>query len=209
MGTYGRNLEFRVPPISEYRMARYAANATPLSGTGAAGTGTTGGGYIPLGAPVIADTAAGLDSYGRQVVKLATSADPSGDVPPPALGAGLAVYEWAPAAFAGTDPLLTTYSDLDYCPAGRAVQVVHGNHVKVVLFNTVAELFLGQRRYNGRNMVAGIGATPTVQIGNYLIPGQGDDVDGYWLSTATAAGAWMVITGIDLVRVSVEARMLF
>jgi hypothetical protein len=190
-------------------MARYATNATPLSGTGAAGTGTTGAGLIPLGAPVIADTSAGLDSLGRQVVKLATSADPSGDVPAPPLGAGLALYEWGPAAFAGFDPMLTTFSDLDSCPAGRAVQVVHGSHVKVVLFNTVNELFLGVRRYNQRTMVPGIGATPTVQIGNYLIPGSGDDTDGYWTSTATATGAWMVITGIDPVRVAVEARMLF
>jgi hypothetical protein len=209
MGTYGRNLEFRVPPQSEYRMARYAANVVPLSGTGAAGTGASGTGLIPLGAPVIADTTAGADSMGRQVVKLATSADPSGDIPPPALGAGLAIYEYGPAAFAGTDPLLTTFSDLGVVPAGRACQVVHGTHVKVVLFNTVAELFLGVRAYPQRTMVNGLGATPTVAVGNYLVPGLGDDTDGYWVSTATAAGAWMVITNIDPIRVALEARMLF
>jgi hypothetical protein len=209
MGTYGRNLEFRVPPQSEYRMARYASNAVPLSGSGAAGTGATGTGLIPLGAPVIADTTAGFDSMSRQIVKLATSADPSGDVPAPPLGAGLAVYEYGPAAFAGFDPALTTFSDLGVVPAGRGCQVVHGTHVKVQLYNTITEVFLGARTYQGRTMVNGLGATPTVAVGNYLIPGAGDDTDGYWVSTATAAGAWMVVTAIDLVRVGLEARMLF
>lgn len=209
MGTYGRNLEFRVPPQSEYRMARFASNVVPLSGAGTAGTGATGTGLIPLGAPCIADTAAGFDSMGRQIIKLATTADPGGDVPAPPLGAGLAVYEYAPAAFAGFDPLLTTYSDLGVVPAGRGVQVVHGSHVKVVLYNTVTEVFLGSRTYQGRTMVNGLGATPTVTVGDYLIPGAGDDTDGYWVSTATAAGAWMVITSIDLVRVALEARLLF
>jgi hypothetical protein len=204
MGTYGRNLEFRVPPQSEYRMARFATNATPLSGAGTSGTGATGTGLIPIGAGVTADTSAGTDSFGRQVVKLAAG----GDVPAPGL-AGLAVYEFGPAAFAGTDPMLTTWSDLGLCPPGRALQVVHGTHVKVVFYNTIAEIFLGQRVYPGRVMVQGLGATPMVTIGDFLNPGPGDDTDGYWVSTATAAGAWFVITAIDPIRVAVEARMLF
>lgn len=204
MGTYGRNLEFRVPPQSEYRQGRFATNATPLSGGGGAGTGAQGTGLIPIGAPVTADLTAGTDSMGRQIVKLAAA----GDVPAPGL-AGIAVYEYGPAAFAGNDPFLTTYSDLGVCPAGRGVQVVHGTHVKVVFYNTVAELFLGQRQYPGRNMVNGMGATPTVAVGDFLVPGAGDDTDGYWTSTGTAAGAWLVITSVDTVRVAVEARMLF
>jgi hypothetical protein len=186
-------------------MGRFATNATPLSGAGTPGTGATGTGLLPIGAPVSADTAAGLDSFGRQVIKLATA---GADVPPLGMD-GLLVYEFAPAAFAGTDPMLTTWSDLGLCPAGRGVQVVRGGHVKVVFYNTFAEVFLGQRTYPGRLMIPGIGATPTVAVGNYLVPGQGDDTDGYWTSTATLAGAWMVITGIDTVRQAVEARMLF
>lgn len=208
MGTYGRNLEFRVPPQSEYRMGRFATNANALSGGGGAGTGAQGTGLIPIGAPVIADLGAGTDGLGRQLVKLATSADSGGDVPAPGM-AGIAVYEYGPAAFAGTDPLLTTYSDLGVCPAGHGVQVVHGTHVKVVFYNTIAELFLGQRQYPGRTMVNGMGATPTVAVGDFLTPGAGDDTDGYWTSTGTQAGAWFVITAIDTVRVAVEARMLF
>lgn len=208
MGTYGRNLEFRVPPMSEYRQGRFVAPVTPLSGAGSAGTGATGSGLIPIGAPVIADLSAGQDGLGRQIVKLATSADASGDVPPPGLS-GLAIYEYGPAAFAGTDPLLTTYSDLSNIPAGQALQVVHGPHVKVVFSNTVTELFLGQRSYAGRTMVFGLGASPTAIVGDFLIPGLGDDTDGYWTSTATAAGAWFVITSVDTVRLQIEARMLF
>jgi hypothetical protein len=204
MGTYGRNLEFRVPPQSEYRMGRFSTPATPLSGAGTPGTGSTGTGLIPIGAPVTGDTSAGFDSMGRQIVRLATGSD----VPVPGL-AGLAVYEYGPAAFAGTDPLLTTYSDLGVVPAGRALQVVRGGHVKVVFYNTIAEVFLGQRTYPQRTMVNGLGATPTVTVGDFLIPGLGDDNDGYWASTGTATGAWMVITSIDLVRVSLEARLLF
>jgi hypothetical protein len=141
---------------------------------------------------------------GRQTVRLAAA----GDTPAPGL-AGIAVFEYAPAAFAGFDPLLTTYSDLSVVPAGRALQVVHGTHVKVVFYNTIAESFLGQRNYQARTMVQGLGATPTVTVGDFLNPGPGDDTDGYWVSTATAAGAWFVITSIDPVRVAVEARMLF
>jgi hypothetical protein len=194
--------------MSEYRMGRFATNASPLSGAGSAGTGSAGTGLIPIGAPVIADLGAGVDGLGRQLVKLATSADSGGDVPAPGL-AGIAVYEYGPAAFAGFDPLLTTYSDMGLCPAGQAVQVVHGTHVKVVFYNTIAELFLGVRQYPGRNMVNGLGATPTVSVGDFLVPGAGDDTDGYWTSSSTEAGAWFVITAVDPIRVAVEARMMF
>jgi hypothetical protein len=57
--------------------------------------------------------------------------------------------------------------------------------------------------------VNGLGATATVIVGDYLVPGLGDDNDGYWVSSATAEGAWLVITHIDTVRAEVEAQMLF
>lgn len=204
MATYGRNFGFRIAPRSESRAARFATNATALSGAGTAGTGATGSGLIPIGAPVVADTAVGLDTLGRQIVKMpAASAAPI-----PGLS-GIAVYEYGPAAFAGHDPQLDTYSDLGVVPPGAALQVVSGPYVKVVFTNTWPEFFLMVRQYPGRQMVPGIGATPTVIVGDYLVPGQGDDTDGYWTSTGTAAGAWLVITGVDTVRLQVEARMLF
>jgi hypothetical protein len=190
MGTYGRNLEFRIPPQSENRAGRFSA---PITGN-----------PIPIGAPVIADTGAGTDALGRQIVELATGAQaPIGGQ------SGIAVFEYAPAAFAGFDPFLTTYSDLSVVPLGQAVQVVSGPYVKVVFTNTVAELFLGQRQYTGRTMVAGLSATPTVTVGAFLTPGIGDDNDGYWAVTTNEAVAWLVVTLVDPVRVQVEARMLF
>lgn len=208
MATYGRNFDFRVPPRASARNGRFSAPSALLSGSGAGG-GTaagsaSGAGLIPIGAPVVADTAAGLDSYGRQIVKLAAQG-----AAPTALS-GILVYEYGPAAYAGHDPFTTTYSDLDAAPLGQAVQVIAGDPTtKVVFTNTVARSFLGIRPYPGRTMVNGEGATPTVTVGDYLVPGAGDDVDGYWQSQASATGAWLVITAVDLTRAEVEARMLF
>lgn len=189
MGTYGRNFDFRIPPESENRAGRFAA---PTSGV------------IPMGAPVVADLTAGTNALGLQIVKLATGAQaPVGGI------SGIAVYEYGPAAFAGDDPALVLYSDKDTVPAGKAVQVVSGPYVKVVFTNTVARVFLGERSYAGRMMVAGIGATPTLTVGDLLTPGTGNDTAGYWAETAIAADAWMVVTAVDLTRGEVEARMLF
>lgn len=189
MGTYGRNLEFRVPPESEGRAGRFS---TPL------------GAVIPIGAPIQADTAAGLDGLNLQIIKLATGAQA-----PVGGQMGIAVYEYGPAAFAGEDPMLTTYSDKDLLVPGRAVQVVAGPYVKVVFTNTTSRIFLGTRTYPGRIMVAGMGATPTVTVGAFLSPGTGTDVAGYWAVSGSAANAWMVVTSVDAVRQEVEARMLF
>jgi hypothetical protein len=202
MATYGRNVDFRVPPKGSARGGRFAAPAAPLTG----GSGSATAGLIPIGAPIVIDTVAGLDSAGRQIVKLA----PQGSLTTAEPVCGVMVYEYGPAAFAGTDPYLTTYSDLDCAPLGQAVQVIAGDPAtKIVLTNTVANSFLNIRSYTGRVMVNGFGATPTVTIGDYLVPGAGNDVAGYWQSTATEAGAWLVITSIDTVRAEVEARFLF
>lgn len=216
MGTYGRNFDFRVPPTGAARNGRFVVSSTALSGSGAGGGSANAAslGRIPIGAPVVADLTAGQDSDGRQYVKLATQAELSsydGGASAATLGfAGVMIYEYGPAAFAGTDPYLTTYSDLDTAPLGAAVQVISGQPtVKVVFRNTVANSFLGIRPYAGRTMVNGLGATSTVAAGDYLVPGAGDDVDGYWQSTSTEVGAWMVITHVDSTRGEVEARMLF
>lgn len=210
MSTYGNNVEFRVPPKGSARGGRFAAPQAILSGSGVGGGtaagSTAGAGLIPIGAPVVADTAAGLDSAGRQIVKLAS---PGALITAEPL-AGVMVYEYGPAAMAGHDPYLTTYSDLDYAPLGAAVQVVAGDPAtKVCLRNTTAFSFLSVRQYAGRTMVNGLGATPTVTVGDYLVPGNGNDVDGYWETTATEGGAWLVITSVDVLRGEVEARFLF
>lgn len=161
-------------------------------------------GLIPLGAPVVVDTVAGVDGLGMQIVKLATGAQA-----PVGGQSGLALFEYGPAAFAGLDPFLSTYSDLSTVPLGKACQVISGPYVKVVFTNTITQSFLSQRSYPGRVIVAGFGATPTDVVGNYLSPGTGDDVSGYWAVTGSLANAWMVITAVDTVRGQVEARMLF
>lgn len=187
MSSYGRNFEFRVPPKSSNRSGRFYLE-WPSD--------------IPIGAPVVLGT--GEDALGRYGVNLATGEQTA---PKPGEG-GIAVYEYGPAAYAGDDPWLTTYSDKDVVPTGDAVQVVNGADVKVLLRNTVDETFLNTRSYTGRVMVAGMGAT-SVAVGDYLSPGAGNDDDGYWTETSTAASAWLVVTKVDTDRGEVEARLTF
>jgi hypothetical protein len=184
---YGRNFEFRVPPRAGQRGGRYAAGAST----------------IVIGAPVKATGAE--DTRGRLVVNLATGAQ----APVPGI-CGVAVYEYkGEEGWATYDPYLTTYSDLDFVPALAGMQVVAGDTVKFLVRNTVARTFLNTRSYTGRKMVAGLGATLTLQVGDYLTPGTGDDTNGYWAETAVFANAWAVITKVDNTRGEVEARMLF
>lgn len=187
--SYGNNFEFRVSPKSSNRSGRYYLADVEL----------------PIGVPVKLN-ADGENDLGLAPVELAT-----GDqvAPKPGKG-GVLVYEYGPAGYAGDDPSLTTYSDKDTAPAGAAVQVVNGIDVKVVLRNTEDETFLNTREYTGRKFVAGIGqATPSLVVGDYLTPGTGNDTDGYWAETSTAANAWLVITKVDNERAEVEARLAF
>ncbi len=189
--TYGRNFEFRVPPHGGQRSGRFYLDET---------TDT------PIGAPVLVDTSGSEDSLGLLPVNLATTDQAK---PDPGMG-GILVYEHGPGGFAGDDPWLTTYSDKDKAPAGKSVQVVSGTDVKVVLRNTDDETFLNSRDYDGRVMVAGVGvATPTVVVGDMLTPGVGDDTNGYWAETSTAANAWLIVTKVDNDRKEVEARVNF
>lgn len=191
MSNYGRNFEFRVTPIGQHRSARHS---TPTTGT-----------RIPIGAPVEVDASAAVNAILSEVVILA-----EGAVDPMPGRTGILVWEAGPNAFAGSDQLLTTSSDIDTAPLGAQVQMVYGNEVKVVLRNTVDRTFLQTREYAGRTMVAGLGATPTLAEGNFLRPHDTpSDDDGYWQETADEAEAWLVITSVDAARREVEARMLF
>lgn len=189
MSTYGRNFEFRIPPESENRPGRFAV---PASGS-----------RLPIGSPVEIDTTATATALGLTVVKLATAAGGVNGL------RGILVYEYGPAAFAGTDPFLTTYSDLGTAPLGAAVQMVSGREVKVVFRNTVAQTFLATRSYTGRTMVGGTLGGGGVNPGDFLKPGPGADDTGYWQETSVEADAWLVVERVDTVRLEVEARMLF
>jgi hypothetical protein len=189
MSSYGRNFEFRVPPENENRSGRFFLN---------------GGVDIPIGAPVKVDSPATENDLGQLPVVLATGATAT---PRPGQ-AGIAVYEHI--QYQGNDPYLTTYSDKDTVPAGKALQVVSGQEVKVCFRNTSATTFLHTRAYTGRVMVAGIGiATPTIAVGDLLTPGVGDGTSGYWAETGTAGNAWLVVTKVDNARAEVEARPVF
>ena len=187
--SYGRNFEFRVPPRGGQRSGRYYLN----------------GAAIPIGAPVVQTDNGTVNALGLAPVTLATGSQVA---PKPGEG-GVAVYEYGPAAFAGDDEALVTYSDKDTVPSGAAVQVVNGDTVKIVLRNTEDRTFMQQHEYEGRTMVAGLGATPTLVVGDYLTPGTGNDDAGYWAETGTAANAWLVITKVDNDRGEVEARLAF
>jgi hypothetical protein len=190
MSTYGRNFEFRVPPESQNRSGRFYLD---------------GADDVAIGAPVKVDTTADKNDLGLLPVVLATGSQAK---PNPGMG-GILVYEYGPAAFAGDDPYLTTHSDKGDAPAGAAVQVVDGTYVKIVLRNTAATTFLHTRDYAARKMVAGLGATLTLDEGDMLTPGTGDDTSGYWAETGTAANAWLIVTNVDNNRGEVEARLNF
>lgn len=188
--TYGRNFDFRVPPRGGDREGRWVLKGSTDR---------------PIGVPVVAASGTPDIGTGAAYVDLATGAQA------PTLGrCGIAVYEHAPAAYAGYDPVITEYSDIDFVPAGKMLQVVHGTYVKVVFTNTEDRTFLQERSYDGRTMVAGIGiATPTIAVGDWLTPGTGNDTDGYWAETSNESEAWLVVTAVDNDRAEVEARMLF
>jgi hypothetical protein len=193
MGSYGRNFEFRVPPVHGQRGGRYILPADADAD-------------LPIGVPVVVpDGAEGDEALtGAIPVELATGAQA------PVKGqCGLLLYEHAPAAYAGFDPALTTYSDIDTVPRGKLVQVISGDMVKVVFRNTEDRVFLQSRAYTGRIMVAGMGATPTLAVGDFLTPGTGDDDAGYWAETGSAANAWLVVERVDAARQEVEARFAF
>lgn len=185
--SYGRNFEFRVPPVHGQRGGRYVLpKSAPAD--------------LLIGVPVKAT--GDVDSEKRLEVALATGAQA------PIKGqSGILVYELDPGVgLAGVDPLVTTYSDFNMAPRGRAVQVVSGDMVKVCYRNTEDRTFLATREYAGITM---FDETPAPQPGDYLTPGVGDDSAGFWAITANAAQAWLVVEGYDDLRHEVEARFIF
>jgi hypothetical protein len=184
--SYGRNFEFRVTPRQGERAGRYYLDDVAR----------------PIGAPVVLSGA--TDGLGRLGVELVSGAQAK---PAPGTG-GVLVYEHI--QFIGVDPAETTYSDLDTAPAGKAVQVVNGTTVKVAFKNTEDTGFLARENYPvARTMVDGIGATTTVEVGDFLTPGAGDDTDGYWAVTTDADEAWLVVTDVNSTTGEVEARLNF
>lgn len=192
MSNYGRNFEFRVPPHHGERGGRYYLPSTAPAD-------------LPIGVPVtVADGATPNAAFsGALPVGLAAAA-----APPVNGQAGIILYEHGPAAYAGTDPLLTTYSDIDKAPRGKMVQVISGDKVKVVLRNTVDRTFLQSRNYVGRTIVAPANLAGLV-VGDMLTPGVGSDAAGYWAETADPTLAWLIVLNVDTARRELECRMTF
>jgi hypothetical protein len=187
MSNYGRNFEFRIAPERGQRNGRYV-NAT--------------GGELVLGTP-IGGTGV-IDELEREEIEAVTGAT----VPVPGRHGILIVEHTGVTGIQGRDPFLNGFSDADKALVNQQVMMVSGSEVKVVLRNTADRTFLNTRSYAGRVMVAGLGATPTLAVGDYLTPGTGDDDAGYW-AEGTAANGWLVITNVDAARGEVEARLTF
>ncbi len=176
MSNNGRNGHFLVPPRGDQRDGR-AFNADTVA--------------IPNFAPVVAS--GDPDDIGRQGYVRA-----SADTPIVQGRSGIAVFEGDPwNEYAGYDAALTTPSDIDSAPVGAGFTVQRGDAIKVRLINTEDRVFGTVRDYDGRTMVAGLGATPSVAVGDYLTPGTGTDVAGYWKKTSTAANGWLRVTFVD------------
>ena len=189
MGTYGRNFDFRQSPIPQHRLGRFRTGATA----------------IPNGAPVIADGA--LDANGRRAFILAASGT---NRPNPGQG-GICVYEQPDAQYRGYDSDITRPSDMIDAPALTPAQMCHGTEVRLALYNTAEDDFRGMRvpPYAARVMVAGAsGATPTVEVDEFIGAGVGNDTDGYWAVVAEA-DAWAIVTEVDPDLGLVVAQMLF
>jgi len=194
MGTYGRNFDFRQSPIPQHRLGRFVNGATA----------------VPQGAPVVASGAE--DDNGRRAFALAAD---GASRPAPGQG-GVAVYEVPDNTGLGlvANPLITRASDHIDVPADVSAQVCHGTEVRLAFWNTEEDDFDGMRTganvYAARVMVAGAsGATPTVAVDDFLVPGVGNDTDGYWKVGGTADTAWAIVTQVDTEIGTVTAQMLF
>ena len=190
MASYGRNFHTRISPSEQHRRGRFQLSM--------------GGASIPIGAPVT--VAGGATPVGGLTGALPATLATGAQAPKQGFS-GIGIYEYTDIN--GLDPQLYGWADQDKIPDGELFQVISGTAVKVVFNNTADRKFLGLRDYKGRVMVAGLGATPTVAVGDFLSPGPGTDAGGYWIETGTAANAWLIVTNVDASRQEVEAQMAF
>lgn len=113
---------------------------------------------------------------------------------------GLVVYEHI--QWKGTDPALTTSRDFETVPNGQYVQVMRGPGTKVWFKNTEDKTLYDGRSQPGRTLVAGLGATPTVAVGEFLtVTADGTFAEG------TATNGWFLVEQVD--GDLVEARFTF
>lgn len=191
MSTLGRFAEFQVSPQPEDRLGGFK----------------TGSVAIPQLAPVRRPSATTTKDIidGLVAVELATAAST------PKLGeTGLCVWEQPYPNLLLDQPGIKRASDYIDAPRRTAIQVVHGTYVEVVFRNLSSEdlLFEGLGEYDGRNMVNPTDLA-TLELGDLLTPGVGNDTDGYWAVTSTASEAWLRVIDVDASVGMVAASVLF
>lgn len=120
----------------------------------------------------------------------------------PSQGCGILVYEHI--QYQGVDPALTTYSDMETVPPKSYAQMVHGQGSKVWFKNTSDKDLYDGRTQTGQTLVAGVGATPSVVVGDYLTPA----ADGTW-EEGTATNGWLYVEHVDNTTGVVECRLTF
>lgn len=181
---YSRNFGFR----SFENIVRIARHRTPKTGDA-----------IALGAAVVVDDSA---------VGFLRLAEDGED---PTQLSGVLVYEHITNAglggFNGVDMQLTNVMDAPFnvAPRGAYAQIVHGIGTKVWYRNTVDKPLYDARVQVGLTVVAGLGATPTLAVGDGLVPAG----DGTWRESAGAEVSWLTVEQVDAVAGRVEARFAF
>lgn len=118
----------------------------------------------------------------------------------PSPACGVVVYEHIQRM--GSDPFTTTALDFEVVPAGQFAQVMRGPGVKVWFKNNEDHTSYDGKTRQGRSIVDGIGATPTIAVGDFLtVKADGTYVKG------TAENGWFLVEQVsgDLV----ECRFTF
>lgn len=149
----------------------------------------------PTSALTVSD---GTDELGRILIGTAVVLDdanpgfvkrPDANQAPSPL-CGLAVYEHIQVR--GVDPGLSTPQDFEHVPPGQYVQVMRGPGAKVWFKNTSDKNLYDGRAQQGRTLVAGLGATPTVAVGDFLtVTADGTFAEG------DASNGWFVVEQVE------------
>lgn len=181
--SYSRNFGFR----SFENIVRDARFRTPTNAT------------LRIGAPVTVDP----DNPGFLMLA-ADGAEPDGL-------SGVVVYEHITQAgiggFTGVDMNLFSVNDGPFTmvPPGKYAQLVHGVGTKVWYKNTVDRPLYDGRKIDGVTFVAGLTATPTIALKDYLCP----DGAGGWREASGTDGKWLQVEQVDGEGLVVEARFVF
>lgn len=165
----------------------FGARVSPRHGERSARNTADNSGIV-IGAPVVATGT--KDSRGSLIM---TKAAKGANKPLPGLG-GVANRD---PLFRADEFAIITHTNQYEITEGMPFQVWSGSTVKIFLSNI-----------NGFVAVDGLGgATNTVNVGDFLTPGDGNLEDGIWEVTADAAKAWLVVT--DVSGDSLDARLNF